>query len=178
MGKMDKRVDSYSKLYSEEANARNKSVAWMYEPTARVLYILGIGMTFMATWTITETTIPKALTMTSVIHFAATFSVLHWIKGSPDFYDQGTFNGLTAWEQLDGGEHFTFTKKYLMLVPTLLTLLTLYMNEYSTAALAINVPLWLVLMIGKSPMMHRVRLMGVNSTPGIDDSGHDMKKSS
>ena len=59
MGKMDKRVDSYSKLYSEEANARNKSVAWLYDPTARVMYILGIGMTFMATWTITETTIPK-----------------------------------------------------------------------------------------------------------------------
>eukprot|EP00619_Florenciella_sp_RCC1007_P010213 CAMPEP_0205908238 /NCGR_PEP_ID=MMETSP1325-20131115/3072_1 /ASSEMBLY_ACC=CAM_ASM_000708 /TAXON_ID=236786 /ORGANISM="Florenciella sp., Strain RCC1007" /LENGTH=118 /DNA_ID=CAMNT_0053274409 /DNA_START=30 /DNA_END=386 /DNA_ORIENTATION=- len=112
--------------------------------------------------------------MTSVIHFVLTFSALHWIKGSPDFYDQGTFNGLTAWEQLDGGEHYTFTKKFLMLVPTVLTLLTLYNAEYSRDALMINIPLWLLLMIAKMPSMHRVRVLRVNSTPGIDDSGHDM----
>ena len=99
--------------------------------------------------------------------------MLHWIKGSPDFYDQGTFNGLTAWEQLDGGEHFTFTKKYLMLVPTLLTLVTLYMNEYSNDALMINVPLWLVLMIGKSPMV-RTSTSTSNSTSNSNSNSNSM----
>jgi hypothetical protein len=31
-------------------------------------------------------------------------------QGSPDEFSQGEFNGLTLWEQLDGGEAWTSTK--------------------------------------------------------------------
>lgn len=49
-----------------------------------------------------------------------TFYFFHWTKGSPDEFSQGEWNGLTFWEQLDAGFPWTKTKKFLMLVPTIL----------------------------------------------------------
>ena len=49
-----------------------------------------------------------------------TFVLLHWIKGSPDENTQGEFNSLTFWEQLDAGVPWTYNKKALALIPTLL----------------------------------------------------------
>lgn len=48
------------------------------------------------------------------------FLLFHWVKGSPDTFSQGEFNGLTLWEQLDNGTPWTRTKKVFFLVPTML----------------------------------------------------------
>ena len=50
----------------------------------------------------------------------STFILFHWIKGSPDENTQGEYNSLTFWEQLDAGVPWTYNKKFLTLVPTLL----------------------------------------------------------
>ena len=50
----------------------------------------------------------------------STFIYLHWIKGSPDELGQGEYNALTMYEQIDAGIPWTRTKKFLMLVPTVL----------------------------------------------------------
>lgn len=42
------------------------------------------------------------------------------MKGSPDTFSQGEFNGLTLWEQLDNGIPWTRNKKVFFLVPTIL----------------------------------------------------------
>ncbi|CAN0543322.1 unnamed protein product, partial [Ectocarpus sp. 12 AP-2014] len=49
-----------------------------------------------------------------------TFYFFHWTKGSPDEFTQGEWNGLTFWEQLDAGVPWTKTKKFMMIVPTVL----------------------------------------------------------
>lgn len=49
-----------------------------------------------------------------------TFYFFHWTKGSPDDMTQGEWNGLTFWEQLEAGVPWTKTKKFLMVVPTVL----------------------------------------------------------
>jgi hypothetical protein len=46
--------------------------------------------------------------------------VFHWLKGSPDEFSQGEYNGLTLWEQIDGGIPWTQAKKVFFLVPTIL----------------------------------------------------------
>ncbi len=46
--------------------------------------------------------------------------MFHWIKGCPDDSTQGEYNGLTLYEQIDAGVPWTRTKKFLILVPTLL----------------------------------------------------------
>ena len=46
-----------------------------------------------------------------------TFYLLHWKKGSPVYYDQGKYDHLTFWEQIDGGSQFTDTKKFFTIIP-------------------------------------------------------------
>ena len=167
-----KKVDSYARQYIGQGDPEleyNKNVEWMKEPSAWIFYPASVAATFGATYLLGAVSVPMALAITNAIHGIFTFFFLHWIKGSPDFYDQGTFNGLTLWEQIDGGEPFTFTKKYLTLVPTVLLLLTLVYSDYEPAYLAWNMPIWLFIIFPKVPMMHRVRILGINSTPGIDD---------
>lgn len=42
-------------------------------------------------------------------------------------------------------------------------------TNYATLDLVINFPVWLILILGKLPEFHRVRLFGINATVGIDD---------
>lgn len=52
------------------------------------------------------------------------FIGLHWARGTPIWEDQGEFEELTTWEQLDNGVPWTLTKKVLLLIP-----LTLYVFQ-------------------------------------------------
>ena len=63
----------------------------------------------------------------------------------------------------------TRTKKVLMLVPTLITLLACYASDFDWNYLFINVGLFLLCILPKIPAMHRVRLFGINSTPAVDE---------
>jgi hypothetical protein len=49
-----------------------------------------------------------------------TFYLLHWRKGSPFGEDQGIYDRLTMWEQIDDGVQFTRTKKFFTAVPVVL----------------------------------------------------------
>ena len=75
---------------------------------------------------------------------------------------------MTLWEQLEPGEYWTPTKKYLMLVPTVLCFITLLATNYSTPSLLLNVPIWALLVVAKLPMMEGVRIFGINSTAGAN----------
>ena len=89
-------------------------------------------------------------------------------QGSPINDDQGQFDDLTFWEQIDCGVHWTGTKKFLAGVPIVLCLLA--SNPYTgvpaekddSAQLFINTIVALVLVIAKVPEMHKVRLLGIN----------------
>lgn len=47
--------------------------------------------------------------------------MFHWLTGTPfTNEDEGEFDGLTLWEQMDNGQQFTPTKKYLTALPIIL----------------------------------------------------------
>lgn len=97
-----------------------------------------------------------------------TFIIFHWIKGSPDDNNQGEFNALTLYEQIDAGVPWTLTKKFMMLVPTIVTWIACHEANYKPIYIMVNCGLFVILIIAKMPQMHRVRIFGINSTPGID----------
>ena len=68
------------------------------------------------------------------------------------------------------------TQKYLTVVPTALALAASVASGYAPRFLAVNIPVWVVVVSGKFPSMYRVRLFGINSTPGIDDGEDDKTK--
>jgi hypothetical protein len=46
--------------------------------------------------------------------------VFHWLTGTPFEFSQNEANGLTLWEQIDGGDQFTPARKYLTAIPIIL----------------------------------------------------------
>lgn len=49
-----------------------------------------------------------------------TYHFFHWKKGTPFAEDQGIYNGLTWWEQIDNGKQLTRNRKFLTVVPVVL----------------------------------------------------------
>lgn len=49
-----------------------------------------------------------------------TYLFFHWKKGTPFAEDQGMYNSLTWWEQMDGGKQLTRNTKFLTVVPMIL----------------------------------------------------------
>lgn len=58
-------------------------------------------------------TLADQLTKVSYIMF-------HYVTGTPFESNAGAYDGLTLWEQIDDGAHFTPTKKWLTSLPILL----------------------------------------------------------
>jgi hypothetical protein len=117
---------------------------------------------------LSSATIGEALAVTTAMHWVITFAELHWIKGSPDYQDFSTYNNQTLWEQISKSEQ-EHTKRFLILVPTVLLLLTLVTSGYSTNSMLVHIPMWVVLMLAKIPQMEGVRLFGINSMSTMDD---------
>jgi nitrogen fixation-related uncharacterized protein len=103
-------------------------------------------------------------TIIHLLHAIVTFYLFHWAKGSAFYTDRKGIAKLTLWEQIDGERAFTPTKKFLTIVVVALFIVTWHQNEYRMDAL--NVANWasfLVLLIAKLPIVHRVRFFGINS---------------
>jgi len=144
----------------------------MNEPSAWVFYPFALLVTAIFICIISSATVAESIAATHALHGIATFGALHWVKGSPDYLSNvGTWRGSTLWEQIEPGEHWTPTKKYLLLVPTILLLLTLFTGSYSTRIMLINIPIWVILTIAKFPCMEGVRIFGINSI--IPDDEYD-----
>jgi hypothetical protein len=90
------------------------------------------------------------------------------VKDCPDESTQGEYKALTLYEQIDAGVPWTQTKKFLMLVPAVLTWIACYAADYHKFHVLVNGAIFLISIIAKLPQMHRVRILGINSTPGID----------
>ncbi|URD88987.1 hypothetical protein MUK42_34270 [Musa troglodytarum] len=52
--------------------------------------------------------------------FQITYHFFHWKKGTPFSDDQGIYNSLTWWEQMDNGRQLTRNRKFLTVVPVVL----------------------------------------------------------
>lgn len=52
--------------------------------------------------------------------FQVTYHFFHWKKGTPFAEDQGIYNRLTWWEQIDNGQQLTRNRKFLTVVPLVL----------------------------------------------------------
>uniref|UniRef100_A0A7S4JZS7 ORM1-like protein 3 n=2 Tax=Odontella aurita TaxID=265563 RepID=A0A7S4JZS7_9STRA len=116
-------------------------------------------------------------TVSNVVHGLVTYVYLHWIKGSPNFYEQGEMNAMTFWEQLSSSPEKIREnqKRFLMVIPTVLCHAACHFARYERRLCAINVAVWLLCVVAKLDCMSGVRIMGINSTTGIDDDSRKMQ---
>lgn len=46
--------------------------------------------------------------------------MFHWVQGIPFEFNAGAYDNLNMWEQIDNGDQYTPTKKFLLTVPIVL----------------------------------------------------------
>mmetsp|Transcript_18067 Transcript_18067/g.22121 ORF Transcript_18067/g.22121 Transcript_18067/m.22121 type:complete len:253 (+) Transcript_18067:303-1061(+) len=125
-------------------------------------YFLQPYVTFETSWT-----------FTNVLHGFMTTIFLHWLKGSPNFYEQGELNAMTLWEQLlsaPDNEYVAYQSKMVFLItPTVLCYVACFMSGYDRNLSLVNLFTWMICTVAKLEPMNGVRLFGWNRTVGIDD---------
>ncbi|CAI4035251.1 hypothetical protein SMKI_12G4010 [Saccharomyces mikatae IFO 1815] len=119
----------------------------------RLFYSLFPGSTPKWTWTLTN--------MTYIIGF---YIMFHLVKGTPFDFNGGAYDNLTMWEQINDETLYTPTRKFLLIVPIVLFLISnqYYRNDMTLflSNLAVTVCVGVVPKLG---ITHRLRI----SIPGI-----------
>ncbi|EGF77625.1 hypothetical protein BATDEDRAFT_27467 [Batrachochytrium dendrobatidis JAM81] len=139
----------------------NSRGSWI--ATIVVIFFMRVGLAVVP-----GITTEASWTLTNVGYNTITFFMFHWISGVPYSINQNEYDGLTLWEQIDGGAQFTPTKKYLTAVPIVLFLLSTHYTHYDFLTFMINLTSLVIVLIAKLPSMHRVRLFGLNETKRED----------
>jgi hypothetical protein len=183
--------------------SRNRNTDWIVAGGPALLFtyifiVFIVLLTFLAF--IPE---PKvAWTLTNAVHMLVTLVYLHWIKGNPaDYMDgtQGEMNAMTLWEQIVSapathsynsssienillklkGGHVMMDgsancsgRDVLAVMPTLLALASCYVANFESYYAIPNVIVWAIVMLPKMPFMNGVRILGINRTAGIDDGDY------
>lgn len=177
---------TYSGLYGEGGSngdllpfelSRNRNTDWV-DAGGVVLLLSYISILFFCQCAV-MVFLPfrYSWTVTSVGHGFLTLVYLHWIKGSPNFYEQGEMNAMTLWEQIASApssdpafrQRKENQRKALFVVPTILCYIACVFGAFDLGLVSINVVVWVILIVAKLPFMHGVRILGINSTAGIDD---------
>lgn len=142
------------------AVATNKNTNWLNNKAAWLFYVLLI----FVMWLMISNWVDPGLAWTYVHigHGLISWYLLHWTKGSPISDDQGKYDSMTFWEQIDDGVQFTATRKFFTIIPVVLFLLATNSSDFSRQPLGVNLIVVVVLLISKLSSMHDVRILGIN----------------
>ncbi|KFB38616.1 AGAP010566-PA-like protein [Anopheles sinensis] len=104
----------------------NPNASWLDSRGLWLAYVLGMVSFHIILLAIPFVQIPYAWTITNVSHNLAHLYFLHSIKGAPWMsIECGENRKYTHWEQIDYGEQFTTTKKFLTAAPIVLFVLSM-----------------------------------------------------
>lgn len=139
----------------------NKNVNWLNTPGVWSWYIgLVVLMWLVASAFLEDSGL--AWTYVHIVHGAITYYLLHWTKGSPCAEDQGEYDSLTFWEQVDNGVYATRNRKFFTAVPVILFLLATNGADFKKQPLGLNLAVVVLLLLAKLPVFHKVRILGIN----------------
>ena len=96
-------------------------------------------------------------TFTNVTYNIELYIMFHQVKGTPFEFNSGAYDNLTMWEQIDNGDQYTPTKKFLMLVPIGLFLITTHYTKYNLPLFTISGLSCICVVLPKLAVAHRLR---------------------
>ncbi|KAL9254527.1 hypothetical protein AKJ16_DCAP01355 [Drosera capensis] len=130
----------------------NRNTEWFTYPGVWTTYILFLFFSWLVVLSVSGCTPGMGWTVVNLGHFA---------KGTPFAEDQGIYNRLTWWEQIDNGKQLTRNRKFLTVVPVVLYLIASHTTDYQHPMLFFNTLVVLILVVAKFPHMHKFQQLGV-----------------
>lgn len=97
-------------------------------------------------------------TLTNLVYNIGSYIMFHQVKGTPFEFNSGAYDDLTLWEQIDNGDQYTPTKKFLTLVPISLFLVSTHYSNYNLRLFVLNGISCLCVIIPKLAIAHRLRV--------------------
>ncbi|KAJ1919260.1 sphingolipid homeostasis protein orm1 [Mycoemilia scoparia] len=140
----------------------NKNSSWVNLRGSWLTHIIGIVGLKLFFGVIPGLSLETGWTLTNLGYCLIQYLIFHAFVGSPFDEDQGENSSLTLWEQIDDGEHFTPSKKFLTTLPIALFLVATHYSNYNAFEFMINFLAVLVISLAKLPAMHRRRFFGIN----------------
>jgi hypothetical protein len=77
--------------------------------------------------------------------------MFHYVRGVPFDFNAGAYDNLNMWEQIDNGAQYTPTKKFLLIVPIALFLVSTHYTHYDLTYFIINTMATVAVIIPKLP---------------------------
>ncbi|KAL0296390.1 UNVERIFIED_CONTAM: hypothetical protein Sradi_6691100 [Sesamum radiatum] len=147
----------------------NRNTEWFTYPGVWTTYILILFFSWLVVLSVFGCSPGIAWTVVHLSHFVVTYQFFHWKKGTPFADDQGIYNRLTWWEQIDNGKQLTRNRKFLTVVPVVLYLIASHTTDYQHPMLFFNTLAVFILVVAKFPHMHKVLLcMWLHSVPLVN----------
>jgi cobalamin synthase len=139
----------------------NKNVNWLNLPGVWTWYIALVLLGWLLLSALADDA-GLAWTYIHLVHGVVSFYLLHWTKGSPAQEDQGKYDALTFWEQIDDQVYATRTRLFLTAMPIVLYILATHSTDFRKQPLALNLAVVIIVCIAKLPQLHKVRIFGIN----------------
>jgi hypothetical protein len=118
--------------------------AWLIHPIliclAKILFDIIPGISQEVSWT-----------LTNLSYAAGSYLMFHWVQGIPFDFNSGAYDNLNMWEQIDNGDQYTPTKKYLLSVPIVLFLVSTHYTHYALGTFCLNLLATIAVVIPKLP---------------------------
>lgn len=137
----------------------NLNASWVHFKGAWVVHIVIIVLLLIVYDLIPGTTQELTWTLTNITYVTGTWIMFHYVTGVPFEFNGGAYDSLTMWEQIDDGDQYTPTKKFLLGVPIGLFLISTHYTHYDLVFFAVNCIACVVSVIPKLPTSHRLRIL-------------------
>ena len=140
----------------------NKNVSFIDNPICWVFYVI-LLVVIRIIFSGLGISTPTAWTLLNWLHGIVSYLLFHWVKGTPFIDDHGAYSQQTFWEQIDDSIQYTRARKFLAICPIVLFVIALDAGQYELAYVWMNFPILVLTILPKLPMMHGVRIFGINS---------------
>ncbi len=146
----------------EEINDQNSlpnlNATWVHSKGAWLIHIIVIAVLKAFFNSFPGSNAELSWTLTNAAYIIATYIMFHQVKGTPFECNAGAYDNLTMWEQIDNGDQYTPTKKFLFLVPIFLFLASTHYSKYDLNYFILNGALCLIGCVPKMAFTHRLRI--------------------
>ncbi|KAG0641231.1 Orm1 type endoplasmic reticulum protein [Choiromyces venosus 120613-1] len=143
---------------SDQAALPNLNASWVNSKGAWTIHVVLIIALKIFYDTMPGVSQETSWTLTNISYMAGSYLMFHWVQGIPFEFNAGAYDNLNMWEQIDNGDQYTPTKKFLLTVPIVLFLMSTHYTHYDLTYFIINCLAVLAVVIPKLPSSHRMRV--------------------
>ncbi|CAK9439972.1 uncharacterized protein LODBEIA_P40720 [Lodderomyces beijingensis] len=142
----------------DQALNPNVNANWVHQKGAWIIHIVIIILLKISYNFISVLDNDWKWTLTNLTYDIGSYIMFHQVKGTPFEFNSGAYDNLTMWEQIDNGDQYTPTKKFLMLVPIGLFLVSTHYSRYNLYLFLLNGLSCLCVVVPKLAFAHRLRV--------------------